>query len=389
MKYCHIDCRAGICGSMLIGAFLDAGLPFHILQAEIAKLGIPGLKLSTQIVVKGGFAGTLFRVEDACLGPQPRRGIRDITRMIEQSTLDAVIQEQAIKAFQTLAEAEAAVHGISSSLVHFHEVGAIDSIVDIVGAIVAKQLLGVDAFVASAVNVGTGLVRTAHGLLSVPAPATAQLLKGMPVSPAFVRGELTTPTGALLLKEWAPLFGGLPAMKVIATGAGAGELDLSFPNLLRITIGESEPDPAFLLECEVDDMSPEDLGALFETLPSQGALDVSMHPVQMKKNRTGIHVGVLVPASRRDEVIRAMFAHTSTIGIRLSKQDRLVLDRKLEPVETSMGVVRCKVVEDLEGKRKCKPEFDDCHRLARQEGIPVGTMRTMARNEWQRKELKT
>ncbi|MGH8058262.1 MAG: nickel pincer cofactor biosynthesis protein LarC, partial [Candidatus Entotheonellia bacterium] len=320
MRVAYFDCFSGISGDMTLGALIDAGLSFDDLRAHLATLNVPGYALSIERLSKHGISGTKFHVQVHDPGPHHRR-LRDIEALIRASGLEAAIQERALAVFTRLAQAEATVHQISVDEVHFHEVGAIDSIVDIVGAVIGLHLLGVQRVLASAVNVGAGFVRASHGVLPVPAPATAELLKGIPTYARGNDGELTTPTGAALLATLAERFGPLPALRVDQIGYGAGTKDLpQAPNLVRVFLGEDETrgdgDVITVLEANLDDMNPEWFGYAQDTLFARGALDVFYTPIFMKKNRPATKLTVLCDPGSVEAIVDVLFRETSTFGVR-------------------------------------------------------------------------
>jgi uncharacterized protein (TIGR00299 family) protein len=289
--------------------------------------------------------------------------------------------------FERLAEAEAAIHAMPVAEVHLHEVGALDSIVDIVGAVYGMEWLAADAIVSSPLNVGSGTVRCAHGVFPVPAPATARLLKDVPVYAGGVAAELVTPTGALLVTGYARQFGPLPPMRVDAVGYGAGSRDFpGYPNVLRLWLGEAAADAAaervLRIECEIDDMNPQLFGPLMDGLVQAGALDVFYAPVQMKKNRPGTLVTVVAPPERRGAIVGLLFAETTTIGVRYDEMLRDRLDREIRTVQTPLGAVRIKVAGRDGRVLNAAPEFDDCARLAAERGVPIKDVQALAVKAW-------
>jgi pyridinium-3,5-bisthiocarboxylic acid mononucleotide nickel chelatase len=320
MRTAYFDCFSGISGDMTIGALVDAGASFEALRVQLARLNVSGYELSSEKVTKQGIAGTKVHVRVYEPGAQHRR-LRDIELILRGSALASHIQDRALAVFTRLAEAEATIHHTSIDQVHFHEVGAIDSIVDITGSIIGLDLLGVERVLASAVNVGSGFVRAVHGVLPVPGPATAELLKGAPTYARGNDGELTTPTGAALLATLAESFGPLPRLRVGQIGYGAGTKDLPHaPNLLRILIGEDttrgDADVITVLEANLDDMNPEWFEYAQEQLFVQGALDVFYTPIFMKKNRPATKLTVLCEIGKVDTLVDTLFQNTSTFGVR-------------------------------------------------------------------------
>ncbi len=352
---------------------------------ELAKLPLSGYRLEADPVVRSGLAATKVDV----LADEPssaHRHLKDILGLIDESGLEPEVQEQAAGLFRRLAEAEAAVHGTSPERVHFHEVGALDSIVDIVGGVIALRWLGADRFVSSPLNVGSGTVKMAHGVFPVPPPATARLVAGVPVY-GDGEGELLTPTGALLVTAHATRYGPLPPVVIEKTGHGAGTRDtVGRPNVLRLIVGEeggeSAGDRVLVLETELDDASPQLLGPLLERLLDAGALDAFFTPVQMKKGRPGVLVTVLAPPSAREAIEELLFRETTTLGIRRSEWERTVLDRERVTVETAYGPIRVKIGRRGETVYNAWPEFDDCRRAADERKVPVKQVLAEALAAW-------
>ena len=376
MKILYCDCRAGIAGDMTVAALLELGVPLEFLREELARLSLPrsGYSIETERVKRQGIMATRFhvRVEEH----QPHRHYTDISGMIEESSLAPGIKERAQRVFYRLAEAEAKVHGVEIGHVHFHEVGGVDSIVDIVGTAICLDYLGVTELHVSPLPLGSGWVETAHGRLPVPAPATAELLKGMPVNGDIGSGERVTPTGAAVLAALATGFGASPAMRVLGVGCGAGSRDFDdVPNILRLVLGEKDGtlphDDVVVAETHIDDMNPEILGFLMERLLEAGALDVAFAPLQMKKNRPGIRLTIISSPAHLDELARMVLTETTAAGIRYYPARRLKLDRVIEERETSLGRVRVKVFRDGAGLLRVAPEYEECRRLALEKGLPL------------------
>ena len=360
---------------MLLGALVDAGLDVAVLQAEIAKLGIDGLTLRAEPVKRGGLAGTKVHVEAS--HDHSHRSLATIERIIEESSLDDRIKQESTRVFRQLGEVEARAHAIPIERVHFHEVGAYDSIADIVGSCAGLRALEVDRVCCSAINLGSGTVQAAHGTMPVPAPATARLVEGVPTYSDGPSVELTTPTGAALAVTLGDSFGPPPAMRISHSGYGAGSRDLpGRANLLRVLIGEAEEadtpaEQVWILEANIDDMTPEMAGFAMERLLESGALDVTLTPVQMKKSRPGFTLTVLAEPHHRARLGAMVLAETSTLGIREISARRRTLPRSWTEVDTSFGSVRIKTsgVEGSPGATFA-PEYEDCRRLARQHGVP-------------------
>ncbi|MCY4535498.1 MAG: nickel pincer cofactor biosynthesis protein LarC, partial [Bryobacterales bacterium] len=346
MRLCYLDCFSGIAGDMLLGALVDAGLDVAVLQSEVAKLGIDGLTLRAEPVKRCGLAGTKVHVE--ARHDHSHRSLATIERMIGESSLDDRVKRDSASVFRRLGEVEARAHAIPIEKVHFHEVGAFDSIADIVGSCAGLRALGVDRICCSPINLGSGTVQAAHGTMPVPAPATARLVEGVPTYSDGPSVELTTPTGAALAVTLGDSFGPPPAMRISLSGYGAGSRD--FPgraNLLRVLVGEAEEadtpaEQVWVLEANIDDMTPEMAGFAMERLLESGALDVTLTPVQMKKNRPGFTLTVLAAPHDRERLGAMMLAETSTLGLREVSARRRTLPRSWTEVSTSYGPVRIK-----------------------------------------------
>lgn len=369
MRLAYLDCASGISGDMTLGALVDAGVSLEQLNRAVGSLGLPGCRLVAAEVRKNGFRATQVTVEH-----QPEhehRHLADILKRIAQGELSDRQKELAGRIFQRLAEAEAKVHGISIERVHFHEVGAADSIADIVGAAVGFDLLGVDRVACSAVPTGGGKVQIAHGLCSVPAPATAELLCGIPLAASTVEAELTTPTGAAIVATLVEQFGPLPAMTVERIGCGAGTRDLpGQPNLLRLLVGvasdalSASEDRIWVLETNLDDLSGEMIGYCVGRLWQAGVLDVFTTPIQMKKNRPGVTLSVLCRADDVPAIEAILFEETTTLGIRRWPAVRRVLARQSHSVETCWGPIGGKVAWLSDGTPRFAPEFESCRKAA-------------------------
>ena len=373
---------------MLLGALVDAGLDIGVLRAEIGRLGIAGLSIRAERVKRCGLSATKIHVEAA--HDHSHRSLATIERLIRDSTLDELAKRDGLRAFRRLGEVEAAVHDIPVERVHFHEVGAWDSIADVVGSCAGLRALGIERILCSPINLGSGTVQAAHGTMPVPAPATARLVEGVPTYSAGPRAELTTPTGAALAVTLSSDFGPLPAMRIGASGYGAGTRD--FPgraNLLRVLIGEADQvdspsEAVWILEASIDDMTPEMAGFAMERLLEAGALDVTLTPVYMKKNRPGFTLSVLAAPEDRMRLGDMMLTETSTIGIRETGVRRRTLPRSWREVRTKYGTVRVKVSGDLEGAPKFAPEYEDCRRLAREHEVPFQRVWEQANREYLR-----
>jgi len=372
---------------MLLGALVDLGLPIEALRDELTKLPLQGYRLEAKRVQRASLQATKVDVITDAPKPgqdhghrhghahaQPQRGLREILGLLEQSGLEAEVKAKAASLFHRLAVAEATVHGMKPEDVHFHEVGAVDSIVDVVGGVVGLHWLRADRFVASPLNLGTGTVSMSHGNFPVPPPATAQLVKGVPAYGAG-DGELLTPTGALLVTSYASSYGPLPLLRLEQVGYGAGtRVSPDRPNVLRLMVGEEEAghsQTVLVIEAEIDDMSPQLFGPLIDQLLAAGALDAYYTPVQMKKGRPGVLVSVIAEASRRAALEELLFRETTTLGVRYQEWQRTVLARELVSVETAYGPIGVKLGRRGERVMNAQPEFDACQRAAERHGVPV------------------
>lgn len=387
MRVAYFDCPSGASGDMILGALVDAGAPFEALARELDALGVPGYRLERREVIKAGFRATKV---DVALGPHEagHRGLRDILDILEGSRLAPAVRDMASRIFQRLAEAEARVHGTTPERVHFHEVGAVDAIVDVTGACIGLHLLGVDAVHVGALPVGGGFVDGAHGRIPVPGPATAELLKGFPTVDTGIRRELVTPTGAAILTTLAAGAGTMPAMRVTAVGYGAGTMELDTPNVLRVFVGEAAvampAETIVQVETTVDDMSPQLYEPLLERLLQAGALDVWLTPVIMKRSRPGVVLTALCEPERVADLSRLLFEESSTIGVRWTAYQRTRLEREMVRLDTAHGPVTFKVSR-LEGRVvTVTPEFEEVRRIARDRGLPVREVLEQARVEGRR-----
>ena len=370
MRICYFDCFSGISGDMLLGALVDAGAGPAEIARGIAQLGLEGVSLTFEKTSRRAIAATRLKI--TAPDEKKHRHLTHIEKLIQGAKLAPRVQQRSLSIFRRLGEVEAAIHQIPVEKVHFHEVGAIDSIVDIVGACLALEGLGIDEIHCSPLNVGSGTVECDHGTLPVPAPATAALLAGKPV---YARGpalELTTPTGAAVAVTLSASFGPLPAMHLAAIGYGAGGWD--FPehaNVLRVLIGErstaTEAPTVAVIEANIDDLSPQVLAYASERLMDDGALDVSLQPLLMKKGRPGTLLRVIARPEDLDRLAQLVFAETSTLGLRIYPAERRVLAREFVEVETAHGKVRVKVAET----GSFAPEYEDCRRLAAETGTPL------------------
>ncbi|MBW2425423.1 MAG: nickel pincer cofactor biosynthesis protein LarC [Deltaproteobacteria bacterium] len=401
----HLDAFSGASGNMFMGALLDLGLAKKTLLEGLAPLGLD-FELVVKKVARSGFAArhvevrvphahTGTRRQGASGGRGPRaaehahdhdpdnhhhghahgRRYAEIRDLLAGAGLLPAVRSRALEIFEALGRAEARVHGVDLESVHFHEVGAVDAIVDVTAAAIGLQALGIERVSCSPVALGYGTIDSDHGLLPLPAPATLELLKGIPTVPAAVEWETLTPTGAAILRVVVDEFGWLPAMTVEKVGLGAGnDRKGPLPNVLRAVLGRSgglERDRVVCLETNLDDLVPEHFDYLMERLFEEGALDVALQHLQMKKNRPGFLLRVLARPSERDHLARILFAESTTIGVRVAEWDRLVLEREIVRVDTDLGRARVKLIRSPEGDVEVAPEYDDCKRLARRSGLPL------------------
>lgn len=379
MKIGYLDCHSGISGDMTLGVLVDAGVPIELLDGAIRSLGVDGLFLEKEEVRRHGFRATQVHVRHR--HEHVHRHLSHILEMIDKGELTNSARELAKNIFRNIAEAEAKVHGTSVEKVHFHEVGAADSIADIVGAAVGFDALDVDAVYASAVPTGTGTIKIAHGLCSVPAPATAELLTGIPIRACEVPFELTTPTGAAILKTLVDSFCPIPSMSISKIGYGAGGRDLEEqPNILRLLIGEMLPvsakpnleeETVWVIETNLDDLAGELIGYCVTKLWDMNPLDVFTTPIQMKKHRPATMLTVLCREESIDEIERIIFEETTTLGIRRWPVARTTLRRGKATVDTLWGEVTCKTAELPDGSMRLTPEFESARQVAIQHGIPL------------------
>ena len=372
MKIAYFDCFSGIAGDMIIGALLDAGLELSALKRELKKLPLTGYQIKAFKTEKKGIRGTKFEVK----APQEKfhRNLKDIFKIIDKSSLDKKIKENSKKIFGRLAEAEAKVHGVNVDKIHFHEVGGVDAIIDIVGAVIGLDILKVDKIYSSPLSFGKGYVKFSHGKFPVPAPATVELCKNIPVRYTDIEGELVTPTGAAIITTLAEFSHRLD-FKIEKIGYGAGSADLKeIPNLLRVMTGEKnldlEQDEILVLETNIDNTTPEVLGYLTEKLIEKGALDVYLVPVIMKKGRPGTILSVICKVDKLNELSSLIFSETGTIGLRTQFHLRKKLPRRIEVVKTRFGKAKVKIIE-YGDKIHISPEFEDCKILAEKNNLSL------------------
>jgi len=380
MKIVYFDCFSGISGDMTVGALLDAGLKLETLEKELKKLGLTGYQLEVNKVVKKGISATRFKVKIKEEGVERR--FKDILAILEESKLDEVIKKETKKIFFNIAQAESKIHRKDIDKIHFHEIGGLDSIIDITSAVIGIKTLGIEEIHSSALPVGKGFVKCAHGVIPVPAPATLELLKNIPTYSGGIESEMITPTGAAIIGTLAKSFGERPLMKVERTGYGAGEKEFTIPNLLRVSIGEKilkdenlkdgyVSDEAVLIETNIDDMNPEFYDYIMEQLLSYKALDVFLTPIQMKKNRPAHMLSIVVYEQNLKEILEVLFSETTTLGVRIREIKRLRLAQQNFIAETKYGKIRVKVGIFKGEIKNVAPEYKDCKKVAKQHKIPL------------------
>ncbi|MBI5863868.1 MAG: nickel pincer cofactor biosynthesis protein LarC [Planctomycetes bacterium] len=400
MNIAYLDCFSGVAGDMLLAAWIDAGLPTEVLHDTVRRLNVPEATVTVERVKKGGIAASYVNVVVDASVPQKHRHLHHIVKIIDAATIPPRVAERAKRVFARLAEAEALVHNTTVEKVHFHEVGAVDAIVDIVGTCAAIEHLHIDRIVCSPIAVGSGTVTCEHGVMPVPAPATAHLLRGVPIAACDEIGELATPTGVALAVTLAERFGPPPAMTLRAVGVGAGTREgKTRPNVLRVLLGEAagpaaadelETDSVVVLECQVDDATGQALAFAMEQVFAAGAPDAYLTPIMMKKGRPGQLLTVLCPPERCGPVESAVLRHTSTLGVRRSEAARSKLVREHQTVETPYGAIRVKIGRGPGGIVHCGPEYDDCAAAARRSGATLADVQQAALEaQRRRKEEQT
>lgn len=375
MKTLYFDCVSGASGDMILGALLDAGLPADVLRERLAALHLPGFELRVEKVEKCGIAAT--QVDVVVDDDVPERHLPQLEAIVQGGDLPAYVVEKSIAVLHRIGEAEAAIHSSSLDHVHLHELGGIDTIVDVVGAVSGLDALGIERVRCSPIPLGRGFTNSAHGRIPLPAPATVALLRGAPVIGSEIQAETVTPTGAALLSTLSADFGAIPAMTLSAVGYGAGRKDFAIPNVLRVLVGEAAAagdsglQALVVLETNIDDLNPETYDYVMGRLFAAGALDVFLAPIQMKKNRPATLLSVICWPSAAAVLSDILFAETSTLGIRRYEVMRQALPRRSQTVETTYGPVRVKVAHWGDGQAKAAPEYEDCRKLAAQHNIPL------------------
>ncbi len=371
----YLDCFSGISGDMFLAALLDLGVAEEAWLQELHKLPLTDYHVEVRQAHKGFLSGT--QVDIIAHEHHPHRHLHHLLDIVEQSSLSAFVKEKAQQVFRLLAETEARIHHLPVEEVHFHELSGVDTIIDVVGSLIALELLQVDEVYASPLPLGEGITEIAHGVIPLPAPATLEILRGVPVYSSGIRGELVTPTGAALVTTLAKQFGPLPLMKIHRIGYGAGHMDLPIPNLLRAFLGEqvhsTQEEEIVLLETNIDDLNPQVYGYLMEKLFHAGALDVTFTPTIMKKGRPGIILQVLLPPEREETLMHLLFQETPTLGVRKHRIIRTTMERETREIDTPWGPVKVKVSR-YGSFTKCTPEFEDCKAIAQKWGLPLLTV---------------
>jgi uncharacterized protein (TIGR00299 family) protein len=387
MKILYFDCFAGASGDMILGALVGAGVDARVFVERLKLLNVSGFDVSFETVDRSGISATYARVRTE--HEHAHRHLGDILKIIYQSQLGDEIKNRAAHIFSRLAEAEAKVHNMPVERIHFHEVGALDAIVDVVGACIGFELLGIERFYSSALHVGSGMVEMAHGRFPIPPPAVVGLLQHAPSYATDITGELVTPTGAAIISTVCADYGAMPLMRIEQTGYGAGTREYqNFPNVLRVIVGQSEAaneeaevERLLMIETNIDDMSPQLFGHLMDKAFALGALDCYFTPVQMKKNRPGVLVSILCQTDKKDAIYDLLFAETTTLGARSYEVERRALNREIIRVETSYGTIDVKVASAFGRVIKQMPEYEQCRAAAERAGVALQTVEAAVRDE--------
>lgn len=393
MKTLYFDCFAGASGDMILGAMVAAGVDANVLSAQLSLLNVPGFGVRFKTVTRAGLSATHAIVE--AQHEHKHRHLADILKIINNSSLPASVKQRATQIFTRLAGAESRVHNEPIEKIHFHEVGALDAIVDVVGAAICFDLLGIEKFISSPIHVGSGFVEMEHGRFPVPPPAVAELLKGVPFYSTDVKGELLTPTGAAIITTVSDQYGPIPSIESTTIGYGAGTREYeSFPNVLRVFVGElqrqeTKVERLLMIETNIDDLSPQVLGHVMERAFELGALDCYFTSVQMKKNRPGILLSILCEQIKKHELMQLLFKETTTLGVRTHEVERRALERTVIRVETQYGPIDVKVAM-LNGQIVNEmPEFEQCRRVAKGAGIPLKRVEEAVRAALERQRAKS
>lgn len=392
MRIAYFDCFNGAAGDMIVAALVHAGADSNLLSQTLRGLHLDGYRLSIEPIKKQGLASMRFVVNLDKSAPQPHRHLKHIVEILNRAELPSNVRARAILVFERLASAEAKVHGTTIEKVHFHEVGAVDAVLDVVGAVAALDLLKIQSIQCSPIPVGSGIVHCEHGVMPVPAPATAELLKGVPLGLSEEPGELTTPTGAAILTALAESFGPIPPMSLEAIGYGAGMRDgVKRPNVLRVLVGEATGsregtiDEVSVLEANIDDIAPEVIGYCLERLMAEGALDAFAVPIHMKKWRTGVILTVLCEPGQSAKLEAILFSETSTFGVRRHAAYRTKLTRRWETIDTRFGEIKMKIGQRV-GLTTASPEFESCKAAATQHGVPLKEVLAECQTVWRTRD---
>jgi pyridinium-3,5-bisthiocarboxylic acid mononucleotide nickel chelatase len=386
MKTLYFDCFAGASGDMILGALVAAGVEPHALIEQLQSLNVAGWKIDFETVDRSGISSTYARVQTA--HEHAHRHLSDILKIIYGSGLNERVKDRAARIFSRLAEAESQVHNQPIEKVHFHEVGAVDAIIDVCGAAVGFDQLGIEQFISSPLRVGFGMAQMAHGRFPIPPPAVAELLKGKPIYAGDVEGEFVTPTGAAIITTVCERFENIPSMKIEASGYGAGTRNpKGFPNALRVFVGEPDApcdadETLLMIETNIDDMSPQVFGHVMDRAFELGALDCYLTNTQMKKNRPGILLSILCRPSDREKFLQLLFAETTTIGGRSYEVHRRALARETIRVETQFGLIDVKVAMGNNGSVNVMPEFEQCRAAALTANVPLVKVQDAARQAY-------
>ncbi|MBI2101929.1 nickel pincer cofactor biosynthesis protein LarC [Candidatus Woesearchaeota archaeon] len=381
MKTAYFDCFSGISGDMIIGALIDLGLNFDFLKKELGKLNLKGYKIESKKIVKNGIPSIKFDL----IGDHRHHGernLKEINKIIDNSKLDNELKNTIKKIFLKIATAEAKIHRKPIDKIHFHEIGAIDTIIDVAGAVIGFKKLGIGKIYCSKLNVGTGFVKFSHGKFPVPAPATAEILKNVPIYNNGIEAELVTPTGAAIITDFAERFGEMPAMKVEKIGCGAGTKDLEQPNVLRVFYGELEAgknEVINIIEANIDNMNPEIYPYVIEKLMENGALDAYLTNILMKKGRPAVKLSVLCEIKETDKLCSIIFSETATLGVRIFSAEKRKLDREIKTIKTNYGNVRVKISKLNNQIQNVMPEYEDCARIAKKHKIPLKRVYVMVK----------
>ncbi len=390
MEIAYFDCFSGISGDMILGSLIDLGLDIEYLKNEFKKINISGYEINVIKTKKNDIS--CIKVNITVKDKQKHRSLKEINALIDKSELNLEIKKKSKNIFLKLAKAESKIHNIDINNVHFHEIGAIDSILDIIGAVIGLDKLNIKKIYSSSIPVGRGFVKSAHGKLPIPAPATSELLKGIPIYSTKVEGELVTPTGAAIISSLTESFGEMPLMQIEKIGYGAGKSDFDHPNLLRIFIGESlekyDTDTVNVIEINIDDMNPEHYEVVFEKLLKNGALDVYLTNIQMKKNRPGIKLSIISPLEITDQLTDIIFNETTTFGLRIYKTNRKKLFVEMEKVETKYGEITIKIGKTKDKIKLVSPEYEDCKKLAQENNVSLKEIYELAKLSYFSKKEK-